>query len=527
MDRTILQKGGISDEDCQRLEVALARYQRIKARPRHKEPHVVCTGIYNAGKSTLLNALTGTEQFPTGDIPTTKQTAQWTQEGVVYVDTPGLNAQSADDAVTEKALKEADIILFAASVQNGGLSQSEAAWISDLQQDFGQRLQERLVFVMTKCGQMEQDGVQKVAKKYAEDFRKVLGFAPDVFATDAVIWSDGKQQSEPLLMETGGVDLLRSNLRQRCEAVCKTLSKDADADLTEAKRTVQSLIQQLTEQCRKKRDSLPKPIDPAEIERLFTDAEKRVNSESGIPTFIDFRSYNMDAPHTFDCSDVKAGSASSAENQAEDQARRYAGICYGQMFDFYSEGLDRAEKQFCNEGMNSPYFKVCDAVNQVLESLFSSLRKKGIPVESPKEVSMDTSKAISKVSSKLSSLRCDFLSPSIDHCCNFTAYRWMEIKQGFFGSREVYSYVIDRSTISNVCGKIYNVIKDSVDKFQKKVALGIASALQPFTDELCEKATAQISAMREAAKKYLLSQSDSARKPYEDAIAHLASLEVS
>ena len=103
VQKDILENAGVPAQDVQRLEAAWAAYQGAKNQPVRDIPCIVCTGIYNAGKSTLLNALTGTEHFPTGDVPTTKTVAQAELDGAVYIDTPGLNAAEADDMETQAA----------------------------------------------------------------------------------------------------------------------------------------------------------------------------------------------------------------------------------------------------------------------------------------------------------------------------------------------------------------------------------------------------------------------------------------
>jgi len=70
-----LKAAEISEQDIRRLVTAWEAFWTAKKQVRHQIPHIVCTGIYNAGKSTLLNALAGKEFFPTGDIPTTKKIA--------------------------------------------------------------------------------------------------------------------------------------------------------------------------------------------------------------------------------------------------------------------------------------------------------------------------------------------------------------------------------------------------------------------------------------------------------------------
>ena len=122
MNHALLTQAGISEENCEQLDRLIDRHQELQRRAAHSVPHVICTGIYNAGKSTLLNALTGTDYFPTGDIPTTKELSTLTLEDCVYIDTPGLNAQEEDDQVAQAALQDADIILFVSNMQNGGLT---------------------------------------------------------------------------------------------------------------------------------------------------------------------------------------------------------------------------------------------------------------------------------------------------------------------------------------------------------------------------------------------------------------------
>lgn len=69
-------------------------------------------GAYNAGKSTLVNALLGREEALVGDIPTTDRTAEYAWGTRVLLDTPGVNAPHAHEAVAEETLRAAQRILF-------------------------------------------------------------------------------------------------------------------------------------------------------------------------------------------------------------------------------------------------------------------------------------------------------------------------------------------------------------------------------------------------------------------------------
>ena len=70
-------------------------------------------GQYNAGKSTIISALTGKRDIPIdADICTDKVTAyDW--EGIRLLDTPGIHAGYLDhDAVTYRAIDHADLLVF-------------------------------------------------------------------------------------------------------------------------------------------------------------------------------------------------------------------------------------------------------------------------------------------------------------------------------------------------------------------------------------------------------------------------------
>ena len=75
-------------------------------------PTIMFYGLYNAGKSTLINALCQEYVAKTGDIPTTEeiQTVQW--EGYSLIDTPGIEAKNAHTKVAEEALHKSDMVLF-------------------------------------------------------------------------------------------------------------------------------------------------------------------------------------------------------------------------------------------------------------------------------------------------------------------------------------------------------------------------------------------------------------------------------
>lgn len=137
LNKNILEQANLSSERIQELDHIFLQLKKCKSKPLHSIPHIVCTGIYNAGKSTLLNAILDVQHFPTGDIPTTKSVASYDAGYSVYLDTPGLNANDVDDTETTQAYRSADITLFVSNAQNGGITKAESQWLQTLKDDYG------------------------------------------------------------------------------------------------------------------------------------------------------------------------------------------------------------------------------------------------------------------------------------------------------------------------------------------------------------------------------------------------------
>lgn len=79
------------------------------------KPRIMIYGIYNAGKSSIINELIREDKAKVQDIPTTDTVDSYEWNGYTIDDTPGVGAPMKHEEVTQAHLKRADIVLFVMS----------------------------------------------------------------------------------------------------------------------------------------------------------------------------------------------------------------------------------------------------------------------------------------------------------------------------------------------------------------------------------------------------------------------------
>ena len=94
-----------------------------RVRSPHSQVFVAFCGLFSAGKSSLLNRLTGTGELATGAVPTTAVIAEVNlqdgEKSVVLIDTPGVDStDETHQAATEGALHRADVIVVVMDYQH-------------------------------------------------------------------------------------------------------------------------------------------------------------------------------------------------------------------------------------------------------------------------------------------------------------------------------------------------------------------------------------------------------------------------
>lgn len=75
-------------------------------------PSIMFYGIYNAGKSTVINALIGEDVAKVGDVPTTSSIQKIRWRHYELIDTPGINANDIHTKIAEDEIIKNNVILF-------------------------------------------------------------------------------------------------------------------------------------------------------------------------------------------------------------------------------------------------------------------------------------------------------------------------------------------------------------------------------------------------------------------------------
>lgn len=89
----------------------------IEQRTATHQPVIMVYGVYNAGKSTLLNALMGKDTAETGEGPRTSVVASYAFGDVRVLDTPGIDAPYDHEQISREQLKKSDAVIFVLSSQ--------------------------------------------------------------------------------------------------------------------------------------------------------------------------------------------------------------------------------------------------------------------------------------------------------------------------------------------------------------------------------------------------------------------------
>jgi GTP-binding protein EngB required for normal cell division len=173
------------------------------------KPTLMVYGTYNAGKSTLINALLGKKEAKTGDAPETSKIEEYDWNGYIIYDTPGINAPIEHEKITNEHLKKCEIILFV--ISNDGSFEEEYIYKKIIEII---NMNKKLIIILNNKKGIElysEEAIKEINKldqNLLEIGKKenIENISEKIYATiiiDALLALDGKlEQDEELIKES-------------------------------------------------------------------------------------------------------------------------------------------------------------------------------------------------------------------------------------------------------------------------------------------------------------------------------------
>lgn len=198
-----------------RYHELLHRFDKKKANP---ELSIMVYGVYNAGKSTFINALLGQESAPVGDVPLTHKVDSYPYKNYTIQDTPGIDAPKEHEQVTDGQLEKADAVLFV--VNTSGVAE-EKDTLDKLIFLFKKHKKVFLIF-NEKTPFSEEDfiKIKDQTRKRLQDIALEHGIKEEIlkdipiFKINAKTALKGKLEDKPKLVEHSGINLLEKELNK-------------------------------------------------------------------------------------------------------------------------------------------------------------------------------------------------------------------------------------------------------------------------------------------------------------------------
>ncbi|MBQ7630709.1 MAG: 50S ribosome-binding GTPase [Selenomonadaceae bacterium] len=179
---------------------------------RSTEPEIMVYGIYNAGKSSILNELMGADRAAVNDIPTTDSVTYYEWQGYKIADTPGIFAPIAHEQVTQNHLQKADIVLFVMSTTGSNEKAENYQRMKEIA-DAGKKI---IIVLNDKNGDMgrNDENIQVIKRQVAVNMQKVGIDNVDekycIVTVNAARAKKGRTENKKNLLAKSGLDELKN-----------------------------------------------------------------------------------------------------------------------------------------------------------------------------------------------------------------------------------------------------------------------------------------------------------------------------
>ena len=168
----IEQKSDVNND----INVSLIKnniYEKVKKLTDIEKPKIMMCGIYDAGKSTLINALLRRNEATISDRPETYRIDEYDNGSYILIDSPGVDAPIEHEKITKQYLSKCHIIFFVVSTKGTFESETNYKYIYD----FIKTDTPFVIILNDKDGIMDKDRIEiiRIKHKIIQNLKRISG----------------------------------------------------------------------------------------------------------------------------------------------------------------------------------------------------------------------------------------------------------------------------------------------------------------------------------------------------------------
>lgn len=190
--------------------------KNVEAALKKSRPSLMFYGIYNSGKSTLLNAIFGDNIASVNDVPETHKVTSYSWNGYELVDTPGLNGPKEDEVVTMNEINKHDIIMFVIDDSDNFDSDVITRRIVEILE-----ARKPCIIVINKKNDSSYDEILVIKEKMSRNIATLSKVTQnyDFIAVDAKSALRARREDKKTLLEDSDIKLLESCITKKLHQV--------------------------------------------------------------------------------------------------------------------------------------------------------------------------------------------------------------------------------------------------------------------------------------------------------------------
>ena len=180
------------------------------------QPSLMFYGIYNSGKSSLLNSIFGEEKASVNDVPETHRVTEYQWNSYTLVDTPGLNGPKEDQRVTLEEIDKHDVIMFVIDDSDNFDSEEITKRIVDIL-----NAKKPCIIVINKKNDSDEDRISNIKAKMQENIEKLHCTSNnyDFVAVNAVSALKARKEGKSVLLEDSNIEVLEYLISKKLKSV--------------------------------------------------------------------------------------------------------------------------------------------------------------------------------------------------------------------------------------------------------------------------------------------------------------------